>query len=115
MRLDEPVAACLEAAEIQRRVFASGGPAVLFTHVTGCRFPMVSNLFGTMERVRYLFRDTLERVRRLIELESDPAGLCGGRWRYCGRPRGAAWTPCPAGSAADRCSPTRPRSTSCRS
>ena len=61
----------LEAAEIQRRVYASGGPAVLFANVASCRFPMVSNLFGTLERARYLFRDTLDRVRRLIELKLD--------------------------------------------
>ena len=63
----------LEAAEIQRRVYARGGPAVLFANVKGCRFPMVSNLFGTIERARYLFRDTYESVRRAIELKIDPA------------------------------------------
>ena len=52
--IDEPVDAVLEAAEIQRRVFASGGPAVVYARVRGCRFPMVSNVFGTRERVRFL-------------------------------------------------------------
>src|SRR5450759_4420234 len=60
VRLEEPIDAHLEAAEIQRRVYAARGPAVLFTNVTHCRFPMVSNLFGTIERARYLFRDTLD-------------------------------------------------------
>jgi 4-hydroxy-3-polyprenylbenzoate decarboxylase len=36
---------------------------------------MLGNLFGTMERVRYLFRDSLDRVKRLIELQVDPADL----------------------------------------
>lgn len=72
LRIDEPIEANLEAAEIQRRVYAARGPAVLFTNVVGCRFPMVSNLFGTLERARFLFRDTLDRVRRLIELKLDP-------------------------------------------
>ena len=48
--LDDEINANLEAAEIQRRVYAAGGPAVFFTNVTGCRFPLVSNLFGTIER-----------------------------------------------------------------
>jgi len=73
VRLEEEIDARLEAAEIQRRVYARGGPAVLFANVKGCRFPMVSNLFGTIERARYLFRDTLDSVRRAIELKIDPA------------------------------------------
>ena len=72
VRLEEEIDARLEAAEIQRRVYRSGGPAVLFAKVKACRFPMVSNLFGTMERARFLFRDTLDAVRRLIELKIDP-------------------------------------------
>ncbi len=74
-RVDDPVDARLEAAEIQRRVYASGGPAVLFTNVAGCSFPMLSNLFGTIERARYIFRDTLDHVRSLIELKIDPLRL----------------------------------------
>ena len=30
---------------------------------------MVSNLFGTLERARYLFRDTLDAVQKLVELK----------------------------------------------
>jgi 4-hydroxy-3-polyprenylbenzoate decarboxylase len=33
---------------------------------------MLGNLFGTIERARYIFRDTYEMVRRLIELKVDP-------------------------------------------
>lgn len=73
--IDRPVDANLEAAEIQRRVFRAGGPAVLFARVEGCRFPMVSNLFGTMERVRFIFRDSLEALHRLVSLQVDPADL----------------------------------------
>jgi 4-hydroxy-3-polyprenylbenzoate decarboxylase len=68
VRLEEEVDPRLEAAEIQRRVYARGGPAVLYANVKGCRFPLVSNLFGTLERARYLFRHTYENVRRAIEL-----------------------------------------------
>ncbi|MCI0358246.1 MAG: UbiD family decarboxylase [Planctomycetaceae bacterium] len=73
VRLEDEIDARLEAAEIQRRVYARGGPAVLFANVKGCRFPMVSNLFGTIERARYLFRHTWDSVRRAIELKIDPA------------------------------------------
>ena len=73
--IDDPIDAELEAAEIQRRVYRSGGPAILFRNAKGCSFPMASNLFGTIERARYLFRDTLEGVQRLIKLKTDPGQL----------------------------------------
>jgi 4-hydroxy-3-polyprenylbenzoate decarboxylase len=43
---------------------------------------MVSNLFGTLERSRFMFRDTLETVRRLVELKIDPPGSLKRPWRY---------------------------------
>jgi 4-hydroxy-3-polyprenylbenzoate decarboxylase len=81
-RIDVEIDARLEAAEIQRRVFRAGGPALHFTRVKGCRFSMVSNLFGTLERARFLFRDTLESVRRLVELKIDPGALRTRPLRY---------------------------------
>jgi len=71
--IDQPVDAHLEAAEIQRRVFRAGGPAILLRNVRGCSFPMLGNLFGTMERMRFLFRDSLEALARLVSLQVDPA------------------------------------------
>ncbi|MCM2370924.1 UbiD family decarboxylase [Aporhodopirellula aestuarii] len=76
----------LEMAEIQRRVYANGGPGVLFSNVRGCRFPMASNLFASLEQARYLFRDTLESVRRLIEVKVDPSALPKRPMRYAGVP-----------------------------
>jgi 4-hydroxy-3-polyprenylbenzoate decarboxylase len=73
IRLEDEVDAYLEAAEIQRRVYQSGGPAVLFENVTGCQFSMVSNLFGNLERARFIFRDTFEDVQRAIQLKIDPS------------------------------------------
>ena len=67
VRIEQEVDPYLEAAEIHRRVHQAGGPAVLYARVKGSPFPMVSNLFGTLERARYIFRDTLHRVQRLIE------------------------------------------------
>ncbi len=72
VRIEAEIDPHLEAAEIQRRVYAAGGPALFFARVKGCRFPMVSNLFGTIDRARYLFRDTLLLVQRLVDLKLDP-------------------------------------------
>lgn len=90
VRLEEEIDARLEAAEIQRRVYASGGPAVLFANVKGCQFPMVSNLFGTIDRARYLFRHTYDSVRRAIELKIDPARGLRQPMRYLSAPL-TAW------------------------
>ena len=82
LRIDSEVDANLEAAEIHRRVCANGGPALLFANVKDCKFPMVSNLFGTLERVRYLFRDTLPKLQKLIELKGDPQRALAHPTRY---------------------------------
>jgi 4-hydroxy-3-polyprenylbenzoate decarboxylase len=87
VRINAEIDPNLEAAEIQRRVYAAGGPALLFANVKGCRFPMVSNLFGTIERTRFLFRDSLQAVRHLVELKIDPAELAKHPFRYLDVPR----------------------------
>jgi 4-hydroxy-3-polyprenylbenzoate decarboxylase len=88
LRITDEIDAHLQAAEIQRRVYASGGPAVLFERVRNCRFPMVSNLFGTLDQARFLFRDTWDGVRRMIELKIDPQQLLRRPTRYLAVP----WT-----------------------
>ena len=89
VRIAEPIDPHLEMAAIQRRVFAAGGPALLFANVRGCSFPMVSNLFGTMDRVRFMFRDGLGAVQQLIDLRSQPKEFFKKPWRYLGTPRSA--------------------------
>jgi len=80
--VDEPVDAHLEVAEIHRRVIAAGGPALLFTHVRGASFPLVTNLFGTPSRAAQAFGDRplafIEgAVRLLQDMPPTPAKL----WR----------------------------------
>ena len=86
LRIEREVDPYLEMAEIHRRVFRAKGPALYFAHVRGCRFPMASNFFGTIERARFIFRDTLESVRRLIELRVDPSALWKHPLRYASLP-----------------------------
>lgn len=82
VRIESEIDPHLDAAEVHRRVYAAGGPAVLFTRVKHSSFPMVSNLFGTLDRARFLFRDALDDVRKLIELKTDPANFRKRPWRY---------------------------------
>ncbi len=86
--VDDPVDARLEVSEIHRRVFRSQGPALLFTRVHNCRFPMVSNLFGTEARTHFLFRDTLDRVQQLVKLKTDPGAALRHPWRSLSALRG---------------------------
>lgn len=91
VRIDAEIDPRLEMAEIQRRVYQAQGPALLFTRVKGCRFPMLGNLFGTLDRTRFLFRDSLEAVRHLVELKIDPSQLARRPWRYRDVPQ-TLWT-----------------------
>lgn len=75
LRIDVPIDPDLEAAAVLRRVYRAGGPALLFTNATGCSFPLLGNLFGTLERTRFIFRDTLDDIRRLIELKINPISV----------------------------------------
>ena len=85
-RIDAPIDPNLEMAEIQRRLYAQRGPAVLFTQPKNTRFPMATNLFGTIERTRFLFRDALEDVRKLVELKTNAGGAAKRPWRYWNLP-----------------------------
>ncbi|MFL2870213.1 MAG: UbiD family decarboxylase [Pirellulaceae bacterium] len=84
--INDEVDAELEAAEIHRRVFQSGGPAILFNNVKNCQFRMVSNLFGTLERARFIFRDTLPIVKKLVSLKLDPSAALKRPWRHLKTP-----------------------------
>ncbi|MEZ2334050.1 UbiD family decarboxylase [Mucilaginibacter sp. RCC_168] len=72
VRIKEEVDPYLQMAAIHLRVFENQGPAVLFEKVKGSKFPAVSNLFGTLERSKFIFRDTLEKIKTLVELKNDP-------------------------------------------
>ena len=70
-RVDMEVDPRLELGCIQRRAFRAKAPALLFTRVKGTPFPMLANLFGTHERLQYLFRDTYKAVERLFRLVGE--------------------------------------------
>jgi len=64
VEVDAPVDPYLELAEIHRRVIDEQGPALLFTNVKGKDFPVVTNLFGTAERVDMAFGPKPETIVR---------------------------------------------------
>jgi len=72
VRLAHEVDPHLEMAEIQRRLYEAQGPAVLFERVKGSDFPTAGNLFGTIERCRFLFRHTLAGTKRIVQIKAEP-------------------------------------------
>ncbi|MCM2266116.1 MAG: UbiD family decarboxylase, partial [Desulfuromonadales bacterium] len=74
-RIDVELDPQLEVGAVQRRVYRNGGPALLFTRVKGTSFPLLGNLFGTLDRARYLFRDTLDTIQMLAVAKGDPSAL----------------------------------------
>ena len=64
--IDEEVDPYLEIAEIHRRVIARQGPALLFTKVKNSQFPVVTNLFGTANRLELAFGKRPQRFRQGI-------------------------------------------------
>ncbi len=72
-RIEAAVDPDLEMGCIQRRGFEQGGPALPFPRATGGTVPLLGNLFRTPERTRFLFRDTLGRIEKLVALKINPA------------------------------------------
>ncbi len=73
VRVTEPVSPVLEVTEIQTRLLAEAGPAVLFEHVVGrdgdpYGMPLLANLFGTVERVAWGLNREPSQLREIGEM-----------------------------------------------
>ena len=75
VHITEEVDPHLVAAEIHKRVFDAGGPALHFHNIKGSPFEAASNIYGTFERTEFLFRHTLPKVKKLVQAKADPSGL----------------------------------------
>ncbi len=72
-RVTTPVSAALEITEIQTRLLRDQGPAVLFEKVTDqagnpAAMPVLTNLFGTVERVAWAMDREPGELRKLGEM-----------------------------------------------
>ena len=72
LRIKEEVDPHLEMAAIHLRIFDQKGPAILFEKVKGSKFRAASNIFGTLERSEFIFRDSLPQVKQLIDVKINP-------------------------------------------
>lgn len=71
-RIQEEVDPNLEMAEIAREAFASHDKAILFEKVKGSPFRAVCNIFGSEERMQFLFRKELKSVTEAVGFKSNP-------------------------------------------
>lgn len=68
-RISHPVDPHYEMTEISDRTLRAGGPALLFEHPIGYDMPVLTNLFGTPERVALgMGRERVEELREVGKL-----------------------------------------------
>lgn len=72
IRVKEEVDPHLEMAAIHLRIHEAGGKAILFEKVKGTKYQCVSNIFGTNERMHFLFREHFSTMQQLIDVKSNP-------------------------------------------
>jgi len=94
VRIREEVDPHLEMAAIHLKVYEAGGPALLFENVKGSKFRAVSNLFGTIERSKFIFRRTWEAAQNVIALRNDPMQALRRPFKHVGTGM-AAWKALP--------------------
>ena len=82
VRVHEEVDPNLEMAALHMRVYAAGGPAILFENIKGSKFPAVSNLFGTLERSKFIFRNTLEATKEVIAVRNNPMSVLKNPFKH---------------------------------
>lgn len=84
IRVKEEVDPYLEMAAIHMRVFDVEGPALYFENIKGSKFPAVSNLFGTLDRSKFMFRDTLDDIKKLVDVKMNPMAVFKKPLEYVG-------------------------------
>ncbi len=82
VKITEPLDPDLEIPYVHLRVQEAGGPALLFER--GAAMPVVSNLFGTLDRARWILRDTIDRMKSIVALRADPTLALKKPWRHVG-------------------------------
>ncbi len=82
VRIREEVDGELEMAAIHLRVFEQGGPALYFERVKGSKYPAVSNVFGSLERSKFIFRRHFNDIQKLVELKNNPVKALKEPFKY---------------------------------
>jgi 4-hydroxy-3-polyprenylbenzoate decarboxylase len=101
-RIRDEVDPYLEMSAMHLEEFEAGGKALLFERVKGSKFPAVSNLFGDIDRARFIFRDTWTDIQKLIGLKIDPTQALKNPLKFASLlPMAVSALPKRSGSLAD--------------
>jgi 4-hydroxy-3-polyprenylbenzoate decarboxylase len=84
VRIKEEVDPNLEMATIHLKMFEKGGPAILFEKVKGSNYQAASNLFGTVERSKFIFRKNFVLMQELVQLRNEPMKALKKPFKYLG-------------------------------
>ena len=76
----------MEMAEIHRRYYDAQGPAILFEKIKGSPFQAISNVYGTNDRTDFIFRKTIPKLKKLLEIKADPSRIMKKPFSYTGVP-----------------------------
>jgi len=78
-RIQREIDPVLEVSEIAQRVMRAGGPALLFEHIKGSRFPLLINTYATRQRMSWALGvdDLAQHATTIAELvkAQPPASL----------------------------------------
>tara|TARA_B100000902_G_scaffold397426_1_gene461196 strand:+ start:3949 stop:5673 length:1725 start_codon:yes stop_codon:yes gene_type:complete len=80
-KISKEVNPFLEIADIHLNEYKNSGKAILYENVKGTRFRAVSNLFGTLERSRFIFRNSIKIVEDLIDIKLNPIKIIKNPFR----------------------------------
>jgi 4-hydroxy-3-polyprenylbenzoate decarboxylase len=94
IRIKEEVDPNLEMAAIHLRGHEAGGKAILFEKIKGCNYQAVSNIFGTLERSKFIFRENFTNIQKLVEVKNNPAKVLKHPFKYLSLTK-AAWSSLP--------------------
>ena len=72
IRIKEEMDPNLEMASRHLQEFKNSGKALLFENIKGSKYSAVSNLFGTLERSNFIFRNSIHKVKKIIDLKLNP-------------------------------------------
>src|ERR1700739_1058658 len=89
IRIKEEVDPELEMAAIHLRIHEAGGKAILFEKIKGCNYQAISNIFGTLQRSKFIFRQHFTDIQRLVDVKNNPAKALKHPFKYVGLAKSA--------------------------
>ena len=72
LKIKQEVDPDLDMASIHIDEFQNRSNVIFFEKVKGSKYAAVSNIFGTNQRTRFIFRSSIDHVKSLIDLKSNP-------------------------------------------